>query len=226
MQQHVDELLLHIRAGVNHLSGEMRNHSLEVLIWLLEKAGDQVVSSAGTWVKLLDNFMSLLGWQDPSLKSRRGWTSHRELSVQSESKSKATAKSLGALSHFVKAGIHRRDDLYKESNINSSTFPLWDVEQHMLPKKPNAFARLNLFGNGIPNACAAWTVSGSDCGSEDEMLHERSDRQLVFTKRYQKSFCRELERAKKEGGEVGRAATGVAKIIEEGMEDFDQSRLT
>ncbi len=77
----------------------------------------------------------------------------------------------------------------------------------MLPKRSNAFAHLNLFG--------------SPRDEESEMYVEREDRQRIFQKRYYAIVSSGVEAAKREGGEVGRAAAGVAKVLAEGMEGFE-----
>ena len=48
---------------MTHLATEIRLFGLDVLEWLLQVAGDEVVSCAGGWVKMLKCFLSLLGWQ-------------------------------------------------------------------------------------------------------------------------------------------------------------------
>jgi pre-rRNA-processing protein IPI1 len=76
----------------------------------------------------------------------------------------------------------------------------------MIPTRSNAFAHLNLFG--------------SSRDEEGEMYIDREDRQRVFRKRFQAVVELGVENAKKEGGEAGRAAAVLAKMLKEGMDDY------
>jgi pre-rRNA-processing protein IPI1 len=49
---------------MTHLASDIRIFALDVLEWLLRVAGDEVVSCAGGWVKMLKCFLGLLGWQN------------------------------------------------------------------------------------------------------------------------------------------------------------------
>lgn len=80
----------------------------------------------------------------------------------------------------------------------------------MLPKRSNAFAYLNLF-EPLRN-------------EESEMYVEREERQRIFQKRFDAIVFSGVEAAKREEGEVGRAAARVAKALAEGMEGFESHR--
>ena len=80
----------------------------------------------------------------------------------------------------------------------------------MLPTRSNAFAHLNLFG--------------PPRDEESEMYVNREERQRIFQKGFHATVSRGIEAAKREGGEVGRAAARVAKTLAEGMEGFDLDR--
>lgn len=80
----------------------------------------------------------------------------------------------------------------------------------MLPKRSNVFAHLNLFG--------------PPRDEESEMYAEQEERQAIFHKRFRATVSSGVEAAKREGGEVGRAAAGVAKVLAEEMEGFELDR--
>lgn len=77
IRDHVPALLPYIRAGMTHLAADVRLSTLDVLEWLVDVAGEEVVSAPGGWVKLLKCFLALLGWQtpDPEGRERSKWTS-------------------------------------------------------------------------------------------------------------------------------------------------------
>jgi len=76
----------------------------------------------------------------------------------------------------------------------------------MIPKRSNAFAHLNLFA-----------VNRDE---EGEMYIDREDRQRVFHKMFHGVVKLGVENARKEGGETGRAAAALAKVLQDGMSDY------
>jgi pre-rRNA-processing protein IPI1 len=75
-----------------------------------------------------------------------------------------------------------------------------------LGERSNAYAHLNLFG--------------STRDEEAEMYEDREDRQRVFHDRVEAAVVAGMEQATKGGGELGRAAAQLRKVLKEGMADF------
>ncbi len=196
----VESALLYIRAGMTHLAAEIRNDAVLTLEWLLESGGEAVVSCPGGWVKTLKAFMSMMGWAVSSGTTR--WTSAGKVSFGKGAK--AFPKQLTVLSRFLKVGIGRTDT--ETTFERAIRYPLWDVGLHTIPLQSNPYAHLNLFGLGRDE--------------EGEMYTERESRQRVFHHRFQASMEKGLENAKKEEGEVGRAAAVLEKTLVESMKDF------
>jgi len=196
----VESALLYIRAGMTHLAAEIRNDAVLTLEWLLCSGGEAVISCPGGWVKTLKAFMSMMGWAIRSGTTK--WTSATKTSFGKGGKT--FPKQLMVLAQFLKIGIGH--------NATETTFqrgrhyPLWDVELHMIPLESNPYAHLNLFGPGRDE--------------EGEMYTDRESRQRVFRHRFQASVEKGVENAKREGGEVGRAAAVLGKILAESMSDF------
>ena len=72
----------------------------------------------------------------------------------------------------------------------------------MLPERPNAFGYLNLFGEKRDE--------------EGECYEDAEDRRRVFrTLGYEAAILRGVEGLRKEGGEVGRAAGMLMKMLKE-----------
>jgi pre-rRNA-processing protein IPI1 len=198
---HTDQLLLHTRAGMTHLSTEIRTFALDVLEWLLSSAGDEVVSCAGGWVKTLKCFLSLLGWKNDTLSN---WTTPKSFG-KSSGDTKIQVKQMNALTSFLRAGLlHSKTAVMIGSG--AATFPLWQTEHHMLSERSNVYAHLNLFG--------------ASRDEETEMYEDREDRQQVFHDRAEAAIITGLEQATKGGGELGRAAAQLRKVIKEGMVDY------
>ena len=202
VEDHVDQLLLYIRAGMTHLAADVRVTAIELLDWLLEVSGQETVSCAGGWVKTLKCFLAVLGWQngDGAVK----WSGSRASFGKAGSEGKALVKNLTVLASFLRVGLLSAVE-DTEENL-PTTFPIWNAHDHTLPKHSNGFTHLNLFG--------------APRDAESEMYEDRQERQRVFHTSFQKSIDRGLEAAKKEGGEVGRAAAAVVKAVTEGLNTY------
>jgi len=196
-----ESILLYTRAGMTHLAAEIRTDALAVLEWLLEVAKEDVVTCPGGWVKTMKSFMSLMGWASSSGSTK--WTSASKASFGKAGKT--FPRQLLVLAQFLRAGLVEPEAV---SGVPGSggLFPLWDVEKHMIPTRSNAFAHLNLFG--------------SLRDEESEMYIDREDRQRVFHKRFQAAVETGVENSRKAGGETGRAAAVLTKVLRDGMNDY------
>lgn len=215
---HADQLLLRQRIGMTHLSADIRYFSMELLEWLLDGAGHEVVSCSGGWMKTLDSFLGLLGWQQykprtGQSKFSSGWSTYQRSAIRPENEAKAAAKQISVLATFIRAGIQSPSaDRFEAEAIARQTeasrwYPLWHTRQHLIPEKPQAFANLNLFGPPRDE----WS----------EMCEDREDRQVLFAKHFQAAIEKGIEEAQGEGGELGRSAAAVRKAVHEGMSDHD-----
>jgi pre-rRNA-processing protein IPI1 len=201
---HADQLLLHTRAAMTHLANDIRIFGLDVLDWLLGVVGDEIVSCAGGWVKMLKCFLSLLGWQSEATSK---WSSSKSYG---KSDTKIQSRQMMALTAFLRAGLFHAPAVTSVV-INGDRFPLWQTEHHMLGERSNAYVHLNLFG--------------STRDEEAEMYEDREDRQRVFHDRAEAAVVTGMEQATKGGGELGRAAAQLRKVLKEGMADFYREEI-
>ncbi|KAF1929374.1 uncharacterized protein M421DRAFT_61073 [Didymella exigua CBS 183.55] len=198
---HADQLLLHTRAGMTHLSAEIRTFALEALQWLISVAGDEVVSCAGGWVKMLKCFLSLLIWKT---EGEGKWSQAKSYG---KNDAKLQVKQMDALTAFLRAGLYQA----VATVTNNTSFPLWQTQHHMLSERSSVYAQLNLF---------------SATRDEDaEMFEDREDRQRLFNDRAEAAVIVGLEQALKAGGEMGRAAAQLRKVVRDGMADFHREEL-
>ena len=186
---------------MTHLAAEIRTDALAVLEWLLEVAKEDVVSCPGGWVKTLKSFMSMMGWASSSGSTT--WTSGSKVTFGKAGK--AFPRQLLVLTKFLRAGLVE-SEVVGNVPVSGGLFPLWDVEKHMIPTRSNAFAHLNLFG--------------SSRDEEEEMYIDREDRQNVFHRRFRPAVEFGVEKSRKEGGEIGRAAAVLTTALMEGMNDY------
>ncbi|KAJ5657371.1 Pre-rRNA-processing protein ipi1 [Penicillium longicatenatum] len=201
VEDHVVQLLPYVRAGMTHLAADIRVSSVEVLSWLVEAAGEQVVSCAGGWIKTLNCFLSVLGWHTE--ESAR-WSSSRASFGKSGSQGRPMVKVLGALAEFLEAGVGEPGTVNVEQQIDENVdsawpFPLCQTGHHMISDSSTPYTYLNLFGQPRD--------------AEGEMYETREDRFRVFATRFLPAIDRGLKSAREEGGELGRASSGVSKVL-------------
>ena len=204
VEDHIDQLLLYLRAGITHLAADIRSSALDILGWALEIGGQRLVSCAGGWAKTLKCLLAMLGW--PIEASAVAWSSNKASFGKSGTEGKALVKGLNRLAAILTAGLISST----EEDVEGSGgwgFPLWHVERHLLSTRTSGLSHLNLFG--------------PPRDEESEAYEDREDRQRIFHMRFQQAIEKGLEDARGEGGEVGRAAAGVWKIVVEGMKDYE-----
>jgi pre-rRNA-processing protein IPI1 len=202
-----DSILLYTHVGMTHLSAHIRAFALEVLEWLLGAMGQDIVSCAGGWMKTLKSFERQLGWQS-QMTGTKGWSMYQQSGIRPGKETKAIAKQMTVLAAFIRAGIGApaEQDVMIARGKMTSCFPYVGVKQNMLPERSNVFAHLYLFG--------------PPPDEEGEMYQDREERQRIFGLRYEESIRAGIEHAKKEAGEIGRAAHLIRKAMDEGMKDY------
>ncbi|OJD35213.1 pre-rrna-processing protein ipi1 [Diplodia corticola] len=227
VRPHVEELLRRTRAGMTSLSTDVCTTSFDVLDWLLATHPGDVVGCAGGWVHTLRCFTSVLGWRAPAgagagagTASTQKWTTASGATTSSSSH--ANAEKLKRLRHhqlvslaaFIRAGIAADADAARAAAAADACaargwFPLHQAGCH--GQGVNGFAHLNLFG--------------APKDEDGQMYMDRQGRQQVFARLIQPAVESGLQNAKKEGGQIGRAAGEVDKVVQEGMSDYDGGEL-
>ena len=216
---HIGHTLLYIRAGLTHLAADIRSSATDLLLWAIKTCPSELVSCTSGWVKTLNCLLTVLHWHVSSVTPGKGaaaganaWSSSRAATLGKQgSEGKLTVKMLNVMAAFLRAGLKEEHNADAGGTCYEKwPFPLRYVDAHMLPNRSNAFAHLNLFG--------------PPRDEESEMYVNREERQRVFQKKFLAIVSSGVETAKREGGEVGRAAAGVARVLAEGMEGFELDR--
>ena len=204
IEDHVDYIAPYVRAGMTHLSTEIRSSSIDVLDWLLIAAGPELMSSPGGWLKFLKAFLVIFGWSEGA-KTASSWSISKTSTTKPGNDAKGSVKSLYGLASFLRVGLLQPTS----SNLpEESVFPIVPYQTHLLhSSKSNAFGYLNLFG--------------PPKDADSQIYEDYKERQRVFHTRFRKIVENGLEAAKREGGEVGRAAASVRKVVQDGMEGFE-----
>lgn len=187
---HVVQIMPYVRAGMTHLAADVRVSAVEILAWLVgdADAGEEVVSCPGGWVKTLNCFLSVLGWHtEESAK----WSASRGSFGKA---AQGSVRVLGALAGFLHAGLALPEDVDSDQGEDADADADQDprIRVHMIPQTATPYAYLNLFGQPRDE--------------DGEMYETPEDRRRVFANRFQGAIERGLENARREGGEIGRAA--------------------
>lgn len=194
-----EQAIMFVRAGMTHLSADISNDSLGVMDWLLEVAKDDLVTCPGGWVKTLNSFCALMGWQIST--SKLGWSSGHRSGLKAQDAA-IQARQITTLSKFLEAGLR------PEPKIPEDESEIWD-SMYRIPRDSNAFEYLNLYG--------------SRRDEDGEMYPSRDARQRVFERRFLDVVMKGSDQAKKEGGPTGRAAAALDRVLQDGMEDYESS---
>lgn len=200
LEGHAPQILPYLRAGMTHLSADIRLSSIDTMSWLISTCGDELVSCAGGWVKTMNCFLSMLGWHtEDSLK----WSSQRASFGKAGTEGRPMTKMLLTFADFLHAGVCPTQQQYARTEW---AFPLCQTVQHLIPRKSAPYAYLNLFG------------ARND--EEDGMYEAREDRIRILGQRFLHPIKRGVAAAKREGGETGRASASVTRVLKEaGLHD-------
>lgn len=200
----LDQILLYTRAGMSHLSTEIRMSALDVLDWLMDTDGEAVVGCAGGWIKTLKTFQNLLSWSSSQTTASGAVTNGKWSATKpttSLGSNKLLVHQLNTLGGFLNAGLRKPvADPEAMAKPAAEIFPLWHTDAHLLPTKSNTYGYLNLFG------------APRDMESEMYDDAEGRNESLIESGLFD-AFSSGVAEAKKEGGEVGRAASVVAKAL-------------
>ena len=202
----LEQLLVYSRAGMTHLSTEIRSSALDVLDWLLSTQPTAVLSCPGGWIKTLKTFQNLLSWQGGISANGTNTTTNGNWSATKTAtnlgSNKLLVHQLTTLNTLLVVAL-TPETTSATNTIESraaSLFPLCHADAHGLPKKSNPFGYLNLFG--------------APRDAESEIYSDAEGRFEIFRELgLLEAFRQGVGEAKKEGGEVGRAAAGVSKAL-------------
>ncbi|PFH59440.1 hypothetical protein XA68_12317 [Ophiocordyceps unilateralis] len=194
----VEHAIMYVRAGMTHLSSDVSGDALSVMEWLLDVADGELIACPGGWVKTLSTFCAMIGWS-VSL-STGGWTGSAGVGLRRKD-GQVLVRQMTALTRFLEAGFRA------ETAEDSDKSEYWQ-NLYRLPRAANAFAYLNL--------------TGERRDAEGEMYPDREARQMIFQRKFLESVSKGVEKARKEGGPAGRAASSLDQVLRLGMGDFEQ----
>lgn len=188
-----------VRAGITHLSTDIRNDALGVLEWLLDVAGTELVICPGGWVKTLRSLCAMMGWSLSANKD--GWSATARGGIRGKD-SQQYARQITVTAKFLQAGLQRDNEISREpQQVNEGIY--------RVARDSHVFDYLQLFDQ-----------------NEDEDARsylDPDDRRQVLSRRFLVSIQKGAEHARQEGGASGRAGTLLNGILRNGLDGFDLS---
>ena len=197
---------------MTHLAAEIRWSALDALHWLISATGEEVVVCPGGWARTLRCFLVMLGWQAETGSKGTSFAPVPISYGKMFGDPKSAVKQFNVLVAFLEQGLGRKNQNgFKDVNIAAIDFPLRHASQHVISKRSDCFAHLNLFGYIRDE--------------ESQMYEDREDRQKFFQLHIWPSLSSGIENSRKEGGEIGRAAALLAKTVAENISDFHENEI-
>lgn len=205
---HADKVAKWVRLGMLHLSSEVRHDAIKFMEWLLDTAGGPLVETAGGWTKTLEAFAAMMGWKSASVAAAKSaatdksWTTAPKTTFGADKGGSSYASQITVLTKFVALGLKQPPPV-KPLTENE----YWE-HVYRLPKGPNPFGYLSLFGP---------PQDGEICADVEE-------RQKAFWK-WMDTVQQKAGEARREGGPAGRAAGELMNVVEEGMEGYEHIEM-
>ena len=200
IQDFAEKILPYIRAGMTHLAADIRLSSMDTLFWLLDVAGEQVVSCPGGFVKTMNSFISILNWQASG--SAMGQTTFGKAGTEGKSK----AKILQTLAKFLNVALVQGEDENSELHL-VHTYPYWHMQQHSVPTKSNPYGYLNIWGQPRDG--------------DSQMLEDTNERIMFFDSNFRTIVEAGVQQARREGGEIGRSVAGLVGTLKAAKTDSE-----
>lgn len=203
IEERVEGMLPYVRSGLTHLAANVASTSLDILKWLIDSYGEQLVSCRGGWTKMLKCFLVMLRWTSETRTS--GWTFSRSSIEDATYQGTNLVKCLEALAAFLKAGLSRP----REDRVLLSELPYFPIAgtlgAHLPTSATGGYSCLDLFGGPLDN-------ENAECSDVDA-------RKQAIADAFQPALEQGLAALLRDGGDVGPAAADAAEILRRGMAD-------
>jgi len=198
VRPHVDRVMLYIRGAMTNISQEVKDDGLNYMEWLLDTAGEDVVASAGCWVKPLNDFIAVLGWSirpPPTTGPKSGWTQAPRTTFGAKKHGQSFPRQMLMLAKFLDVG-------FRSEGAAPWTPQDWLNGLCVVPRRPDPYGYIGLF---------------KPARDEDsEMYRTKEDRLEIFNKKFREAVEVGVDLGKKEGGTAGRAAATLAATLLKG----------
>ncbi|PNS14825.1 hypothetical protein CAC42_2054 [Sphaceloma murrayae] len=213
VERNIQAIQIYVHIGLTHMAADIRMSTLDVLDWLLKAAGDATVSCSGGWSGTIKRLSGVLGWQSEVTTGRgnvgvpvtqKGWTNVPRTKLED---TKLRARQISSLANLLETGLQSPDPetlTTLRQRQAALAFPLWNMHAQLMGNTPNPFVHLDLFAE-------------AEATKDDDsvVIVDWLGRQNVLRSTHASGIIKGISDAKKEGGEIGRAARSVERVIKD-----------
>ncbi|KXJ94079.1 pre-rRNA-processing protein IPI1 [Microdochium bolleyi] len=205
VRPHVERIILYVRGAMTNISQEVKDDGLNYMEWLLDTAGDDVVASAGCWVKPLNDFIAVLGWSirpPPTTGPKSGWTQAPRTTFGAKKHGQSFPRQMMVLAKFLDVG-------FRSEGSQPWTPRDWLNGLSAVPRHPDPYGYIGLFK--------------PPRDEDGAMYRTKDDRLDIFNKKFREAVEVGVDLARKEGGTAGRAAATLAATLLKGAGTGDNA---
>ncbi|CCF58081.1 hypothetical protein KAFR_0D04330 [Kazachstania africana CBS 2517] len=196
--------ILYFNMAMTHIVPRIQAASTRFLICLMKYCSDEIVRQA--WLKLLGSVLSVLGWGTMGSNQSAGAVQRKKRD------SKNTKVHLDALFQLIEKGCKDPHEIIDEDDANKKEDRT--TNPHLIPDMPQPYGYLKLFTRQLKTADNSSSANG--VSSQTSLANQDLDtRQHVFKTEYLDKIQKQLAQLIKEGGECGKSANSINKLLEE-----------
>ncbi|EJS43447.1 ipi1p [Saccharomyces arboricola H-6] len=204
LKLHCNIFVLYISMAMTHIVSQIQADSTKFLFHLLKYCSDEVVRKS--WVKLLNGIFGVLGW------GQIGKNDSASVVQTKKRNAKYVAVHLNALYTLVEYGCQDErargvDNNTTESLVESSEFR----NPYLIPDYPQPFEHLKIFTRELKVKDA--TTKGTNATLLSLTTQDIETRRASFSEQYLPIVRKQVEIIIKEGGECGKSANNLKKLL-------------
>ncbi|GCE97803.1 rRNA processing protein [Zygosaccharomyces mellis] len=181
-------LVLYVNMAMTHITSAIQYDSAKFLSCLLRYCGDEICRQA--FAKLLMGLFSLLGWSKNKSQNARKLNANQAVAH------------MDTLYELIRHGCQESLQADADTELQAST------NQYLIPEYPQPYEYLKLFTRQLQTRDSPFAVvdlSTQDAGARQRVLKEQD-----LT-----NIHRQLDIYIKEGGNAGKSANSLKKLLEE-----------
>ncbi|KAL3232744.1 Pre-rRNA-processing protein IPI1 [Nakaseomyces bracarensis] len=203
LKLHSRVFVLYVNMGMTHIVPRIQADSTKFLGCLLKYCGEELCNQA--WNKLLTGIFRVLAWETQTHKN----SNQAAGAMQTRKRdSKFQVAHLNTLHQLLNYGCKEPTEI-NEQGLEEEPIKSEDA-QYLMPQHPQAFGHLKLFDKQLRTNSDDRTTTTASLDGQDV-----SSRIHIIESEYLPTMKKQLDILIKEGGECGKSANNLTKIISE-----------
>lgn len=203
LKLHCRVFVLYINMGMTHIVARIQADSTKFLGCLLKYCGEELCNQA--WNKLLTGIFRVLAWETQTHKN----SNQAAGAMQTRKRdSKFQASHLNTLHQLLTYGCKEAHEISgdnDEENVDDNEY-----SQYLIPQFPQAYGHLKLFDKQLRTTSDNRSTTSASLDGQDI-----TSRIHIIESEYLPTMRKQLDILIKEGGECGKSANNLMKLISE-----------